>query len=467
MIALMIAIGVAGAAEPKSPAYCDHPKEEVCKSVTKKAGAVSVGEIRKRISASLDKELGQSGILEKISMDISGGNGASSQDLAAAGKKREEAIKLYSLVLNRAQDLIFDEFKKIGISEADLNRRLTEIRKNVADRVEKLPNFQNKILGVGSTEIANRVQTTDIISVRRFKMPGREGESLDFYRSCGIDGLVVQAFYSESDRGFQICPGFLLDLLASNTLDSLTFVSAHELGHAIGVQVELSKSAEHLTPSAPMAEHYRAYLGCVQKNYAKDFTSIEVKENYILDTGLPSLKAKVVALEAANPVDVNEVVVAKRWVEMAEEKVDAMDSIQEEVNHTFPPKASTVEQHSLELCADAVGYSGMEDLYRDHPSADPWQTFANQFGSFCAVVSDPYRKLLYGPVMEDGMHPTVDYRISAAMRDPVIRKALGCRPLDGPNDPPFCGLNGAEVPEKSTVGPYSPPTARSSSSDAD
>ena len=442
------------AAHADQPAYCDHPFDAVCNSQTKSKPTLAREDLHEKIASTLEAELKEGDLFGKISSNtttaldqyhaaIQAGDPAAKSKAIALLR---ESMKSYSLVLNRAQDLILAEFKKLGISEDDLNRRLAMIRKDLADEVGAIPSFQGKVVGVGTTEIANTLQSAEIVSVRKFKVAAEQEHSFDFYRHCGIDGLESQAYYIDSDHGFRICPGFLLLVLRSGSLDGLTFVASHELGHSIGVERSVLGASNDSKKPPAMVERYRPFLKCVEKNFARDFASIAEKGNYILQKGLPALKARLSELKKAKPLDMDEVIWAKRQIEMAEEKLDEMADTSQAVDRLFPPKASAVEQHALEICADAVAYSELDRLFTQHPPADPWQVFAAQFRPLCEHDKELYIKLKYGPKLEDGMHPTTKYRIEAALRDPGIRKALGCRPLDRPTDPPYCSLEGEVRP---------------------
>ncbi len=468
MILLWMSAALALSAQADQPDYCDHPYESVCNAPIKNGLVPTRADLQKKITSELDADLKQSNILGRIEANTSSALEARSaarkkKDLAGENKSVKdlhESMKLYSLVLNRAQDLVMAEFKKLGITEEDFNRRIAAAQKNLADGVADLKSFQGNNSGIEASTIGNTLQSVEIVTVRKFKDPKEEGNSYSFYTACGVDGLEANAYYQDIDNKFRICPGYLLGLLRTGSLDGLTFVVSHELGHSIGVERSVLNAPDDPAKKSVMLARYQPFIKCVDENYSREFSSISDVGNYALQKGGPALKARLKELQNANPVDLNEVLQAKRAVESLDlERGETFEDLYDASNtaqRLFSSKPSPVQEHAQELCADAIGYVGLErQLAPMHPPADPWQTFMDQFHPLCERDKSPYRKLKYGPTGDDGLHPTTKYRIEAALRYPGIRKALGCRSLEPVGGRPFCSLDGAEKPSpfsRSAVG---------------
>jgi hypothetical protein len=45
--------------------------------------------------------------------------------------------------------------------------------------------------------------------------------------------------------------------------------------------------------------------------------------------------------------------------------------------------------------------------------------------------------------VDEGFHPSPSFRIDMVLKEPTIRKLMGCSPIKA-NEKPFCGLDGAE-----------------------
>ncbi len=465
MICWWIIFGLALNAGASGPEYCNDVVKALCSSPLDGKGRKTVEQLRSEISASLAKEMKDANVLGNISKSITDGNAeleaASSKKkpskavISRAQAKVDSGFRLYGRVINRAQDLILARFKEYGITEKDLSQRLEEIRANVANHVEKVSSFQGTSLGVGPIKIENTIRTARIVTVRSLLNPENEPDAETFYSECGIDGLTSQAFYVGIDHGFRICPGYLLDLLADGSLDGLGFLAAHELGHSVGVEkTYLGAYVSGAGAKRVMLKRYGPFLDCVEKYYAKNFTSIKERKSYIQGPGLQALKMTVASLEQAKQRDLVAIARAKRAIETVSETADEMDSSLAVANQLFPPKANAVQTHALELCADAIGNAEVEAEIAQRPK-DAWGIFRRQYRSECPSDGDSILGLKYGALDEDGMHPSGAYRIEAAARNPAIRQALGCRPLNLSPDSPFCGLSGEERP---TPTPWQTPT---------
>jgi hypothetical protein len=434
------------------PAYCSHPFEAVCQP--ERHPDRPAEKIRKRVFKSLETEIKQAGLFEKISAEIPASLAAFSEaakksdfgKMDEARKRIDAAKATYAKILNRSEDLILDEFKKIGISEADLQNRIQAIQSDLADQVAANPSFKEKIGGVGATELANTVQSAGLITPRNFRPPNPPGDVLDFYRSCGIDGLEVQAYYSDSDHAFRMCPGYLLKALDSGSVDGFTFVVGHELGHSIGVERSVFGRPNDRKKPSVMATRYQPFLDCVAKNNPDAFVSIADSLKYLSETGVPALEKYLAKLEAKKKPDLNLILKVKRRIETGKQTITQMADTKKEMDRVFPPEASAVQCHAEELCADVLGDTELEKVFEKKPK-NPWRVFAAQFKPMCGSEFDPLTAMKYGKKIDDGQHPQVRYRIEAAMRNPKIRAALGCRPLDRPTDNPYCSLSGEVRPE--------------------
>ena len=209
---------------------------------------------------------------------------------------------------------------------------------------------------------------------------------------------------------------------------------AHEFGHSI----DGGKSIPTLMPSGDNDSldyriAYRKFLSCIENHYAKDpqqkFVSADDVANQA-KLGLPVLERKLQRLTALPRKHALEIAKLRDLIAFGKRFISVQNLSNDKMN-------GDVES---ELVADYFFSSAIAQRLQKIPLEKRVNFMIKSFPMFCdSKVTDPDVELLTGGL--DMGHPPQKFRIENAFRNPEIREAIGCEPLQT-QDPPWCTLEG-------------------------
>ncbi|MGE3261862.1 MAG: hypothetical protein AB7K68_08800 [Bacteriovoracia bacterium] len=362
-----------------------------------------------------------------------------SRRILAAGQDRKEkkaALATYTQIVRAVQAQVGAAAAENGIPPGAIKRQLEEVKADFVKRLRAYPQFKN--LRYTQKKIA-AIQLFDADS-----LAGAEAEDIeDFYRSCGVDGLMTQAYYNPDLNRVVLCPGYVLENLRPEGVRGMTFLFGHEIGHAAD-PLEMDTLSTDAQPYSYLAR-YQNFLSCLTENYKDEFRSIEDAKAKVLGVTKPGLEACELKLkkEGASAEDIFSVRSQLDRLPAAVEEFDA----QLKEYHANGKGGDPVFSHSGELAADFMGSEASGNLLWKVSPAERPAIARSQVAFFCQI--DETKKKVSdlcgqdaSPVAEvgdDGSHPRFRFRIEFFLRNPRIRAALGCTSVSAK---PWCSLYG-------------------------
>jgi hypothetical protein len=251
-----------------------------------------------------------------------------------------------------------------------------------------------------------------------------------------MDGLSSQAVYLIDERELILCPGFLLETLKGGSLDPVSLVFGHELGHAADALASDPKSPVQL----PLLDRYKGFFSCIDRNYSSELKSFASAKKYVTETGFPALKTYLAQLESANPRNNEEIVRIKRSIQVITGYVATLPTAEQDFNAMFPPSPTPAQSHAGELTADLMATESAAQLLLRVEHSNRAASLAKQLRHNCDNDPTLYRlKVIYGNPVDDGTHPPGKFRIENTLRSPKIREALGCAKKSIPGQP-WCSM---------------------------
>ena len=378
-------------------------------------------------------------------------------------KRYRTAMGKYALVLSHVHRETMKLFEAQAITEAQLFSRINGIRDLVASRARSNPAFPPLA--------AERVSTVQMTTVAQ--LSPAEGQSMitleqaaalgRMISQCGSDGLSVNAFYEPTTHRMNFCPGYLLDAANSGAgLESIVFATGHELGHsidpgvtgrdlAIAARAASGETGSASTTPAPAGEEdeavfgasYRLQTACTSQ-YASAGLGTLASEIRRIQEKITASESEVQRLEseaaagkpgAGSP---DPLLKAKRRLNSRKGQLAQLRANSGRFNLLYPPQPNVVQTHSRELAGDYWGSKALEaSLVRTGSRAARTRLFIVNLQLFCGTGGVAVDQ------GDDGLHPSGRYRIEAVLRNPNIRKSLGC-PAFRPGDRPWCSFEGPD-----------------------
>lgn len=373
---------------------------------------------------------------------------------AEASQRYRTAMGKYALVLGHVHRETVKLFEAQGITEGQLFNRINGIRDRVASRVRGNPAFpplaSERVSSVQMTTVAQLApaEGQSMITLEQATALGR------MVSQCGSDGLSVNAYYEASTHRMNFCPGYLLDAANSREgLESITFATGHELGHSIDPGVtgrELAGGTASWTSEqvgerdeAVFGSSYRLQTACTSQ-YASTGLGTLASEIRRVQEKISASESDVQRLESGagggkpDSGSADPLLKAKRRLNFRNGQLAQLRANLDRFNLIYPPQPNVVQTHSRELAGDYWGAKALEaSLARTGSRAARTRMFVVNLQLFCGTGG------LAVDQGDDGLHPSGRYRIEAVMRNPNIRKSLGC-PAFRPGDRPWCTFEGPD-----------------------
>lgn len=354
-----------------------------------------------------------------------------------ANRKISSIAALYATALNGVYESIMKKFKAKGVTVKELEDRISQIREQLAMRVENSSRFKTRNSKdlLSATNLAKKIRTIQWVIPGQEKVKGHPDSEvlknlISFYRTCGANGLEVQAIYQANQNRMVICPGFLISLLEKGSVEGLTFLVSHEMGHSVDPL------------NLPLLDSYQTFLSCLDKNYSNQMSSLSKVENDLKAKRIPTLKARLAELLKQSAPDKNEVLLVTHNIEMGEKSLGSIFWQSMNLKKIFSSEPSAIQSHAQELSADYFGIESVADLIESHTPPGSGETaqaakraiFAMQFGFFCDMQG-------VNPDRDNGTHPSFNFRVEYALKNPRIRAQLGCGSKTQ-GEKPWCSLSG-------------------------
>lgn len=404
-------LGVAATVDP-----CEDPVAAVCGARSAEI-QVSANQIR----AEVKKALGPSALA------------GATDDAAVDGV----AISKFKKYIDEVYKSLLAHFAKRGISEAAITAQVKKIQAQVAHE------YSSGRMGVPTAgahqltnaELAKNAATARMVGPKDIaRLPAgvfkAQADVERYYEICGADGLVSQAYYRASSHEIFLCPGYLLEVLNSGTLEMMNGIVAHELTHAT---ISHGKFISQL-------DRYSDFLSCIQDNYSGQLESVE---HVISELGAPA-QARLVALEKellARPGDHSaELLNIRNSMRIARDQVRDIRNIADWTAELLGRVPNVAEMHASELVADLGAVRAAVGMARKLPQSQRVEALSKALRSSCARLENIAKVTKYGPLKEDGEHTSSEFRIINFFNAPEVRLALGCKRLVGPL--PWCGPKG-------------------------
>jgi len=351
--------------------------------------------------------------------------GAADPTLRSLKKEMDQRQSQWDTLVKKHETLI-DEFTRQILAQyqktpEDLQKLFDQIQASVVRSAEKyLPD---------SAPNSNVAKKSDALrwlkQVKIVVTPGYDSYSGQF--RCGYNGLTSNASYDPSDHVVKVCPGMILAALAESggSLESLSGVLAHELGHSIdgrGIPTPCDSGECNLDFNYA----YQSYLDCIQKHYASD-----PSQKFISDADFASgLKKALPGFEQACAKLPQDSPRAQQLTAMAQQ-------IKQQANFLTDSNKMNDRKRS-ELAADFYFANEVADQMRSMPKEKRVSFIQKAFPMFCASGAlDPLLEKFFGDA--DPSHPPSRFRIEQVLRNPEIRQLLGCTPLKS-SEQPWCSL---------------------------
>lgn len=362
-----------------------------------------------------------------------------SRRILAAGQNRKEkkaALAVYVRIVRAVQAQIGAAAAENGVPSGAIKRHLEEVKADFVRRLRTYPQFKN-------------LQYTQkkIMAIRLFDADSLAGAAVgdveDFYRSCGVDGLMAQAYYNSDLNRVVLCPGYVLENLRPEGVQGMSFLFGHEIGHAAD-PLEMDTLSTDAQPYSYLTR-YRDFLSCLTENYKTEFRSVEEAKARLIGGTKPMLEACMHKLkkEGAAAEDVFSV---RSQLDRLPAAINEMEAQLKEYRKNGKA-GDPVFSHSGELAADFMGSEASGNLLLKVSPGERPAIVRSQVAFFCQI--DETKKKVSdlcgqdtSPVSEvgdDGSHPRFRFRIEFFLRNPRVRAALGCTSAA---TKPWCSLSG-------------------------
>jgi hypothetical protein len=332
---------------------------------------------------------------------------------------RKVALPRFKRYIGSLYTVLLAHFKKQGVTEATIKAKIKAIQ------LQLTKGFLSGKMGPADKRLARRVSTAQMVGPGEIsKLPSgpRTDEDLEkYYKWCGADGLLAQAFYNPTSHSFVMCPGYLLSVINSGSLDTLGRIVGHELTHSASSNGDFLK---HL-------DRYGPYISCVEANFSGRMESVE---HVMAELGAPA-QARLSALEKeilAKPGDHSaELISVRDQMRIARDQVPDLKDIQDWTADAIGHQPGIAEMHASELVADAGGALSLVELAKKLPKRERAAALTAGMKGFCAAKASGAKRAKYGPLSDDGEHPPTQLRIENFFNMPEVRLALGCKQLAG------------------------------------
>lgn len=348
------------------------------------------------------------------------------KDLVKLGGDPAQAkanVSEYRDTLQKTHEVLMEQFRARGMTEKDIQDRVAATREHLAQNLEE---GRMGISLAASGPRSNAGMAAKIRSIRFIGRPQDDAEAEGMYALCGVDGLNQQAFYWEEKNAFVICPGFLLEVARQGSVAHLDFVVGHELAHEVDARLE-----------NPSYFKYPPYLSCIETNYAD---KLESSEHVLRELNGPAQKRIDDHLKTLNPLtDGVEIALTEQKKQFV---IDNNARLRAEIKKftQLSGKAPTkAHMHGGELSADLGATEAIVRSFHDNAKGDRKGTALAAIRAFCPNRGLRGKKLVLGPLLDDGEHPNGEFRIRAMLSHPEFRLALGCQSLSPPA--PHCSLD--------------------------
>jgi hypothetical protein len=302
----------------------------------------------------------------------------------------EVANRLTPGEMRSAFERVRNQFQHRLREQANLNPEVEKLRSQMGDLVSKVQWIQ-----------ADRFEEWGMLQRNPRLMSGPNIASLagDDFSLCGIDGLKRNAFLSSTgyiDSQFKlsvhtgmlalvVCPGQILEVAAllpgSESTENLDQILGHEIAHAIHATwnrpatVDQTPDGTRLTLN--LVEGYRKFQGCLRDQLSQELAPVQ----YLNDPGLETILGG--------------------------------------------PLQST-DFRLRELSAEFWGNEILAHSVVERAPDAPGATQAR-----ARIVRNSLSRLCLGgdgklAIRDSSSHPSGKFRIQWALRNPTLRKALGC-----------------------------------------
>lgn len=327
------------------------------------------------------------------------------------------AIPEYKKYISEVSKRIAAKFAAMGIKESDIKARIAKIVESVAKNIE------DGRIGpplASSGPLSDADLAAKVRSVTLEEQPTSDAEAESFYYSCGVDGMVSQAFYSPDSNTFVLCPGFLLETLNSGSIYSLDEVVAHELSHSVDGE---ATSVRH--------DKYVPYLSCVQDNYAGEFNTADEVLKQLGQPAQDRLKMHLDELKKDPGAHAAEILDTQDQMRIAKQQVKRLTEERARIQAHLGHVPTIADTHAGELTADLGGSEALVRMLKDVPKEKRGRAVIGALKSDCDNSLSAAKTVKYGPLKDDALHPPESFRVGILFNNPELRLLLGCKDLTG------------------------------------
>lgn len=325
---------------------------------------------------------------------------------------KESVLTRYAVVLKH--------LRKVKITESALEAHIDQLNSRLS-----------KILRSGHLpfpKFANAVKKVRYARPSEFlKNPDSE-EALVFFQTCGSDGMVNNAFFYKVTQRFILCPGFLLSALNEGSLSVIDTVVTHEISHSFDPIAVPS----HF-------DTYQGYLNCIDRHFTKDLVAADAAMTELDTNGRKRLETKIQYLKKSG-ASAREIADYEESLEGISPQLDRIQGVVDRIEARTGAPATRAQTHCRELTADLGAWLTTAQLIKELPASQRRDHIARTFRPYCESVS-AVTQVKYGSLDDEGLHPSIDFRLRQFFNNPEVRGALGCENLVSLQ--PWCKPNGS------------------------
>lgn len=332
-----------------------------------------------------------------------------------------EAMEKRKKVLELLATVEFEILRKFGKTLKDIEIFFSDLKKTMVKN-QLNQDFKQKILKIS------------FMNSHWLSLGSKDLDEL--IKTCGFDGMNINASYFSSTNSILVCPGFLLDTLleSEGDLNSLTLVLGHEIGHSVDSNKKSTKNSKE--PSHK--ELYQDFILCMEKYYIRDknekFGNLKDIINQLETKGIPNLKKFILLAQAKTPQNKDEIFELKQMLEFQEFNLWSYKN--------RPEQLASSDSLNRELIADYQSIFALHDQLELMPLKMRKVKLKNMLRFFCPRLNPTQKKvneLLWNGITP-GVHPPKKFRIENYLRSPKIRSLLGCS-KKLPQGKPWCSNN--------------------------